>query len=77
MSFRNRDTDYENCDSIGTSFNNILQDCARLSAKYLTKKPNLKSRRRKLTPLFSESCIDLRNTKQYENFVNHLFNSKL
>lgn len=63
--------------SVVTSFSNFIQDCAKLSAKFVMKTP-LKSRRRNRTPWFSESCTNVRNSvKQYEKLVNQYpFNSQ-
>lgn len=63
--------------SVVTSFSNFIQDCAKLSAKFVMKTP-LKSRRRNRTPWFSESCTNFRNSvKQYEKLVNQYpFNSQ-
>lgn len=61
--------------SVVTSFINLLQVCAKLSAKFVMKTP---SRRRNRTPWFSESCTNFRNSvKQYEKLVNQYpFNSQ-
>lgn len=63
--------------SVVTSFSNFIQDCAKLSAKFVMKTP-LKSRRRNRTPWFSESCTNFRNSvKQYEKLVKQYpFNSQ-
>lgn len=61
--------------SVVTSFSNFIQDCAKLSAKFVMKTP---SRRRNRTPWFSESCTNFRNSvKQYEKLVKQYpFNSQ-
>lgn len=61
--------------SVVTSLSNFIQDCAKLSAKFVMKTP---SRRRNRTPWFSESCTNFRNSvKQYEKLVNQYpFNSQ-
>lgn len=63
--------------SVVTSFSNFIQDCAKLSAKFVMKTP-LTSRRRNRTPWFSGSCTNFRNSvKQYEKLVNQYpFNSQ-
>lgn len=61
--------------SVVTSLSNFIQDCAKLSAKFVMKTP---SRRRNRTPWFSESCTNFRNSvKQYEKLVKQYpFNSQ-
>lgn len=61
--------------SVVTSFSNFIQDCAKLSAKFVMNTP---SRRRNRTPWFSESCTNFRNSvKQYEKLVKQYpFNSQ-
>ncbi|CAC5368501.1 unnamed protein product [Mytilus coruscus] len=62
---------FNDSDSITESFNSILVDCAKQSAKCINKKPIQKLKKSTRKPWFSHSCTDLRNTvKSYEKLVN-------
>ena len=64
-------TDFRDSNLITDSFNSVLQDCAKQSAKFINKVPTQKIRKSNTKPWLTQSCTDLRNTvKIYEKLVN-------
>jgi hypothetical protein len=64
-------TDFRDSNLITGSFNSVLQDCTKQSAKFINKVPTQKIRKSIRKPWFTQSCTDLRNTvKSYEKLVN-------
>ena len=64
-------TDFRDSNLITDSFNSVLQDCVKQSAKFINKVPTQKIRKSNRKPWFTHSCTDLRNTvKSYEKLVN-------
>ena len=64
-------TDFRDSNLIIDSFNSVLQDCAKQSAKFISKVPTQKIRKSNRKLWFTQSGTDLRHTvKSYEKLVN-------
>ena len=55
-------TDFRDSNLITDSFNSVLQDCVKQSAKFINKVPTQKIRKSNTKPWLTQSCTDLRNT---------------
>ena len=65
-------TSFEDCEAITNSFNSILIDCAKQSAKFVKKYPRKKNKSKVIKkPWFSQSCSELKNSvTSYLKLVN-------
>ena len=69
-------TNFTHTEAITDSISSILVDCAKKSAKFFKKSPNIKSRKFKKKPWFSNSCHDLKTSlRNYEKLVNKFPNN--